>query len=79
MTEPENQTLVLLRQIRGDIDAIREDMRQRFERNDEQHADTKAEVVKCRADVTGADLTSKQVGVRLTLLEKRVAALEDRP
>ena len=40
-------------------------------------AEVKAEVLRCREDVAGADLASKQVAVRLTLLEKRVKALEE--
>ena len=70
-------TLALLREIRADIAKVREEMREGFERTDEQIADVKAEVMKCRADVAGADLASKQVAVRLTLLEKRVKDLEE--
>jgi hypothetical protein len=75
--EPENHTLVLLREIRTDIAKVREEVREGFERTDEQIADVKAEVMKCRADVAGADLASKQVAIRLTLLEKRVKDLEE--
>lgn len=48
-----------------------------FERVYAELAEVKAEVLRCREDVTGADLASKQVAVRLTLLEKRVKALEE--
>jgi hypothetical protein len=41
-----------------------------------QHA-AGPEVLRCREDVAGADLASKQVAVRLTLLEKRVKAREE--
>ena len=48
-----------------------------FERVYAELAEVKAEVLRCREDVAGADLASKQVAVRLTLLEKRVQALEE--
>ena len=48
-----------------------------FERIYAELAEVKAEVLRCREDVAGADLASKQVAVRLTLLEKRVKALEE--
>jgi predicted nucleic acid-binding Zn-ribbon protein len=48
-----------------------------FEKVYAEIAEVKAEVLRCREDVAGADLSSKQVAVRLTLLEKRVKNLEE--
>jgi hypothetical protein len=75
--EPENHTLALLREIRGDIAKVREEMREGFERVDERIAEVKSEVIKCRKDVADADWVAKGVAVRLTNLEKRVKALEE--
>lgn len=68
--EQENLTLKLLREMRAE--------------NQERHeqvltalSEVAAEVLRARQDVAGADLASKQVAVRLTLLEKRVKALEE--
>jgi hypothetical protein len=64
--EPENLTLTLLRDIRSDIAKMREDMREGFERVDEQIAEVKSEVIKCRKEVADADWVAKGVAVRLT-------------
>ena len=75
--EPENLTLALLRDIRGDVAKVREEMREGFERVDERLAEVKSEVIKCRKEVADADWVAKGVAVRLTNLEKRVKALEE--
>jgi hypothetical protein len=75
--EPESHTLALLREIRSDIAKVREEMRAGFERVDEQIAEVKSEVIRCRKEVVDADWVAKGVAVRLTSLEKRVAALEE--
>ena len=69
-TEPENLVLTLLRELRSE-------MREGFEDLHARLAEVKEEVLACRKDVAGADLASKQVAVRLTLLEKRVKELEE--
>lgn len=75
--EVENLILHQLRALDAKMDKGFQQTVEAFEKVYEQIAEVKGEVMKCRADVAGADLTSKQVGVRLTLLEKRVAALEE--
>ncbi len=75
--EPENLTLVLLREIRAELTEVREEMREGFERVDEHIAEVKSEVIKCRVAVADADWVAKGVAVRLTNLEKRVKALEE--
>lgn len=78
-TDPENHTLALLREIRAGQDRMAQQITEAFERVYVEIAEVKGEVVKCRADVAGANHSSKEAAVRLTLLEKRVKALEERP
>lgn len=66
--EPENHTLALLREIRADIAKVREEVREGFERVDEQIAEVKSEVIKCRKEVADSDWVAKGVAVRLTAL-----------
>jgi hypothetical protein len=75
--EPENLTLRLLQDLRADIAKGFQDVKEEFERVYVEIADVKAEVIKCRLDVAGANHSSKEAAVRLTLLEKRVKALEE--
>ena len=75
--EPENLTLALLRELRAEMKHGFQQTVEAFERVYSEIAEVKAEVLRCREDVAGADLASKQVAVRLTLLERRVKELEE--
>jgi predicted phage gp36 major capsid-like protein len=74
--EPENHTLALLREIRAEMRERFEEMRERFEKVDADAAATKGEVLKLRADVAEGTAVVKDVAVRLTLIEKRLNAME---
>ena len=63
--EPESHTLALLRE-----------MRERFEKVDAEAAATKAEILKLRVEVAEGTTAVKDVAVRLTLIEKRLNAME---
>ena len=63
--EPENHTLALLGE-----------MRERFEKVDAEAAATKAEILKLRVEVAEGTTAVKDVAVRLTLIEKRLSAME---
>jgi hypothetical protein len=76
---PESHTLALLREMRAETQKSFQQTVEAFERVYAELAEVKAEILRCREDVAGADLASKQVAVRLTLLEQRVKALEERP
>ena len=67
--EPENHTLALLREMRTE-------MRERFEKVDAEAAATKAEILKLRVEVAEGTTAVKDVAVRLTLIEKRLNAME---
>jgi hypothetical protein len=75
--EPENLILHQLRALDAKVDKGFQQTVEAFERVYAELAEVKAEVLRCREDVAGSDLASKQVAVRLTLLEKRVKALEE--
>jgi len=78
--EPKNVENLILHQLRGldaKIDKMAQQTVESFEKVYEQIAEVKEEVLACRKDVAGADLASKQVAIRLTLLEKRVKELEE--
>ena len=79
MTDENVESLILhqLRAIDAKVEKMAVQMVEAFERVYVEVADVKAEVLRCREDVAGADLASKQVAVRLTLLEKRVKQLEE--
>jgi phosphoribosylamine-glycine ligase len=84
MAEENNVEQLILHQLRAldakvdqRFEAAGRQVVEAFEKVYEQLAEVKAEVLRCREDVAGADLASKQVAVRLTLLEKRVKALEE--
>ena len=62
--EPENHTL-----------ALRE-MRERFEKVEAEAAAAKAEILKLRVEVAEGTTAVKDVAVRLTLIEKRLNAME---
>jgi hypothetical protein len=84
MTEENNVENLILHQLRAldakvdrRFDETGKQVVEALERVYAELAEVKAEVLRCREDVAGADLASKQVAVRLTLLEKRVKALEE--
>lgn len=84
MAEESNVESLILHQLRAldakldrRFDETGKQVVEALERVYEELAEVKAEVLRCRQDVSGADLASKQVAVRLTLLEKRVKALEE--
>ena len=51
-------------------------MRERFEKVDAEAAATKAEILKLRVEVAEGTTAVKDVAVRLTLIEKRLNAME---
>ncbi len=63
--EPENYPLALLGE-----------MRERLEKVDAEAAATKAEILKLRVEVAEGTTAVKDVAVRLTLIEKRLNAME---
>ena len=67
--EPENHTLAPLREMRAE-------MRERFEKVNAETAATKAEILKLRVEVAEGSTAVKDVAVRLTLIEKRLNAME---
>ena len=75
--KPEDLTLRILQELRAETKRGFQQTVEAFEKVYSEIAEVKAEVLRCREDVAGADLASKQVAVRLTLLEKRVKELEE--
>ena len=79
MTDENVESLILhqLRALDAKVEKMAVQMVEAFERVYVEVADVKTEVMKCRADVAASNQSSKEVAVRLTLLEKRVAQLEE--
>jgi len=80
MTDENNVKQLILHQLRAldakldrRFDETGNQIVEALERVYAELAEVKAEVLRCREDVAGADLAS----IRLTLLEKRVKALEE--
>ena len=74
--ETENLTLKLLQGVRADIAALSRGIDERFEKLGAEIARVQADVSRMQADVSETKAISREIAVRLTLLEKRISAVE---
>lgn len=82
MAEPENMVLKLLREMRTDLERLRHDMAEGFSASRIRDDDLNKQMMSLRQALNGESIMGRymvaEVEDRLELLEKRLAALEQR-